>query len=58
MYKQLRKAQITELQSILGDEAYKLVHSGSVVTERHYLDKVELAKRLLELDQKKLNTLL
>jgi hypothetical protein len=54
VYKQLRKAQVTELQSLLGDEAYKLVHhSGSGVTEKHYIDKVVLAKRLLELDQKK-----
>ncbi len=40
-FKYLRKTHITELSSILGEEAYQASgHAGSRVLEKHYIDRV------------------
>jgi integrase len=40
-FKQLRKSHITELKSILGDDAYLASgHSGNPVIEKHYIDQI------------------
>lgn len=45
-FKHLRKAHITELSSILGEEAYLASgHSGNRVIEQHYINQIEAATK-------------
>lgn len=52
-FKQLRKKQLSDIYALLGEDAHKLTdHSGNVILEKHYVDKVEAAIKLLELKAK------
>lgn len=50
VYNQIRKAKITDLSAVLGEDAYKLSgHSGKAILDKHYVDKLQAAIKLLEL---------
>ncbi|MEZ4937060.1 MAG: hypothetical protein R2799_05655 [Crocinitomicaceae bacterium] len=50
-FNSLRKAYATDVYSILGEEAHKITdHSGNVILEKHYIDKVRAALKMLEKD--------
>jgi integrase len=52
VFNQLRKSQITDIQSILGEDAHLISgHSNNSVISKHYVDKIQAAIKLLELEE-------
>lgn len=53
LFKQLRKTQMSDIYALLGEDAHKLSdHSGNVILEKHYVDKVQAAIKLLDIKLK------
>lgn len=53
-FKQLRKANYSDIAGILGEEANLLTgHSGNAVLDKHYVDKIMAAIKLMEIEQLK-----
>lgn len=51
-FKQLRKSQMTDIMSILGDKAYLVSgHSSNAILDAHYIDRVEMVIKMLELEE-------
>lgn len=52
LYKQLRKSQMTDISAKLGVDAHKITgHTGNAVLDKHYIDKIMLAKKMMELEE-------
>lgn len=53
-FKQLRKSQMTDIRAILGDKAHLVSgHGSNVVLDNHYVDRLEMAIKMLELEEGK-----
>lgn len=53
-FKQLRKANYSDIAGILGDQANLMTgHSGKLVLDKHYVDKVMAAMKLMEIKDSK-----
>lgn len=51
-FKQLRKSQMTDIKSILGDKAYLASgHTSNAILDAHYIDRVEMVIKMLELEE-------